>query len=81
MALRSKNAHYHMHEISTRHWEGLARQSGVPGAFEQMMTLVRQVAGALERVALLLPAGFPQQVFEPIRAGMLGQAEKFMTEL
>ena len=81
MAQRSKNAHYHLHEISTRHREGLARQSGVPGAFEQMAELVSRVPGALARVALRLPAGFPPQVFEPIRAGMLAQAEKFMAEL
>ncbi|MEO6322042.1 MAG: HipA domain-containing protein, partial [Polaromonas sp.] len=81
MALRSKNAHYHLHEISTRHWQGLARQSGVPDAFEHMVTLVQQVPEALEHVALLLPAGFPQRVFDPIRAGMLAQAERFTAEL
>ena len=81
MALRSKNAHYHLHEIRTRHWQELARQSGVPGAFDQMVGLVLQVQDALERVAAELPAGFPPQVFEPIRAGMMAQAEQFMAEL
>ena len=81
MALRSKNAHYHLHEIRTRHWQELARQSGVPGAFDQMVGLVLQVQDALERVAAELPAGFPPQVFEPIQAGMMAQAEQFMAEL
>ena len=81
MALRSKNVHYHLHEISTRHWQGLARQSGVPDAFEHMVALVQQVPEALERVALRLPAGFPQRVFDPIRAGMLAQAGRFTAEL
>lgn len=81
MALRSKNAHYHLHEIHTRHWQTLAQQSGVPGAFEQMLALVQQVPGALERVAAALPDHFPLRVFESIRTGMLTQAGKFISEL
>ncbi|NDP61526.1 MAG: type II toxin-antitoxin system HipA family toxin [Polaromonas sp.] len=81
MALRGKNAHDHLHEISTRHWQALARQSGVPDAFEHMVALVQQVPEALERVALLLPASFPQRVYEPIRAGMLAQADRFAAEV
>jgi serine/threonine-protein kinase HipA len=81
MALRGKNAHYHLHEIHTRHWEALARQSGVPGAFDQMVALVLQVPDALERVAAQLPPDFPAPVFTAIRRGMLAQAGKFMDEL
>jgi serine/threonine-protein kinase HipA len=84
MALRSKNTqdqNFHLHEIHTRHWQTLAQQSGVPGAFDQMLTLVQRVPDALERAAALLPPGFPQRVFKPIRAGMLAQAGKFMTDL
>ena len=81
MALRSKNTHYHLHEIHTRHWQTLAQQSGVPEAFDHMVALVLQVPYALERVSAQLPAGFPQRVFKPIRAGMLAQAEKFIAEL
>jgi serine/threonine-protein kinase HipA len=81
MALRSKNPHYHLHEIHTRHWQTLAQQSGVPGAFDQMLALVQRVPDALERAATLLPPGFPQRVFKPIRTGMLAQADKFMADL
>jgi serine/threonine-protein kinase HipA len=81
MALRNKNTHYHLHEIRTRHWEALARQSGVPGAFDQMVALVLQVPDALERVAAQLPADFPKPVFTAIRRGMMEQAEKFVAEL
>ncbi len=81
MALRNKNTHYHLHEIRTRHWEALARQSGVPGAFDQMVALVLQVPDALERVAAQLPPDFPKPVFTAIRKGMLAQAEKFVAEL
>ncbi len=78
MALRGKNAHYHLHEIHTRHWEALARQSGVPDAFDSMVALVLQVPYALEQVEALLPPGFPARVFKSIRAGMLAHAELFV---
>ena len=81
MALKSKNTHYHLHEIHTRHWQTLAQQSGVPDAFDHMVALVLQVPDALDRVSAQLPPGFPQRVFKPIRAGMLAQAEKFIAEL
>lgn len=81
MALRGKNVHYHLHEIYTRHWQTLAQQSGVPGAFDAMVALVLQVPDTLERVAAELPDDFPPRVFKPIQAGMLAHAEKFISEL
>ena len=81
MALRGTNVHYHLHEIHTRHFEALARQSGVPDAFDRMVGLVLQVPDALERVQAELPAGFPKQVFAAIRRGMLAQAQRFVAEL
>lgn len=81
MALRGTNAHYHLHEIHARHWQTLAQQSGVPGAFDQMVALVLQVPQALDEAEAMLPPDFPQRVFKPIRAGMLAQADKFMADL
>ncbi|APW37720.1 toxin HipA [Rhodoferax koreense] len=81
MALRGKNTHYHLHEIHTRHWQQLALQSGVPGAFDHMVALVLQVPDALDQVAQTLPKDFPPGVFEAIRRGMLAQAELFVDEL
>jgi serine/threonine-protein kinase HipA len=81
MALRGKSPHYHLQEIHTGHWHHLALQSGVPGAFDQMVALVLQVPHALEQVAAALPENFPMTVFEPIRRGMLAQAELFVDEL
>ena len=81
MALRGKNVHYNLHEIRTRHWQELARQSGVPEAFDPMVGMVLSVPDALERVAAQLPPGFPPRVFSAIRRGMLAQAEKFISEL
>ena len=81
MALRGRNAHYHLHEIHTRHFEALALQSGVPDAYDRMVGLVLQVPDALERVQAELPAGFPRRVLTSIRRGMLAQAEKFVAGL
>lgn len=81
MAIKGKNTHYHLHEIRTRHWQTLAQQSGVPGAFDAMVALVLMVPDALDRVGDELPDDFPMGVFESIRAGMLAQAEQFIAEL
>ena len=81
MAVRGKNAHYPLHEIHTRHWQQLALRSGVPGAFDQMVALVLQVPHALAQVAAALPKNFPPSVFEPIRRGMMAQAELFIDGL
>ena len=78
MALRGKNAHYHLHEIHTRHWHTLAQQSGAPDAFDSMVALVLQVPYALDQAEALLPPGFPPRVFKSIRAGMLAQADLFV---
>jgi len=77
MALRSKNSHYHLHEINTRHWQDLAAQSGVAGAFDRMVELVQAVPVALDKVEAVLPKDFPQKVWKPMRAGMLAHSARF----
>ena len=81
MAIRGKNAHYHLHEIHTRHWQTLALQSGVPGAFDHMVAMVLLVPSVLEEMANHLPDKFPTKVFATIRAGMLTQAQKFLDNI
>jgi serine/threonine-protein kinase HipA len=81
MALKGKNTHYRLQDIQVRHWQALARLTGAPDAFEQMVGLVLQVPYALERVAEQLPPGYPQRVFKTIRAGMTAQAQRFMDSL
>jgi len=76
-----KNTHYHLHEIHTRHWQALALQSGVPGAFDHMVAQVLLVPQALDEARALLPAGFPMPVFDAISRGMRAQAERFMDGL
>lgn len=79
MALRSKNVHYQLAEIQTRHWQALARESGVP--FGAMTQLVERVPAALDEVEKALPRDFPGKVWEPIRSGLLAQALRFSAGL
>lgn len=81
MALKSKSTHYHLHEIQTRHFALLAKQSGVPDALEAMTALVLQVPLALGEVSQQLPTDYPMPVFDAISKGMLDQAERFMQGL
>ena len=81
MALRSKNTHYHLHEIRTRHWQALAAQTGVPGAFERMVELVQAIPSALDKVEAELPEDFPVKVWKPVRVGMTAHATRFKAEL
>ena len=81
MAIRSKNAHYELDKILTRHWMVVAQQSGVNGAFDAMKSLVERVAAALETVEKQLPEDFPVQVWNSIRDGMLAQKKRFQAGL
>ena len=79
MALHSKNVHYLMDQMQNRHWQGLALQSGVAGAWETMLSLVERVDTALDQVRRELPADFPPQVWTSIRDGMLAQRKRFQS--
>ena len=81
MALRGKNVHYVLNEIHVRHWQALASQTGVPGAFDRMVALVLMAPQAIERVEALLPEQFPKHVFAAIRRGVVAQANRFVAEL
>ena len=81
MAICSKNVHYSLYEIRTRHWLGLAEKCGVPDGFDQMVSMVLQVPDALEHVGSMLPPGFPARVFQTIRDGMVMQAGRFVDGL
>jgi serine/threonine-protein kinase HipA len=78
MAVRSKNTHYQLARIQTRHWEGLAQRSGVDGTWQAMHALVARVPAAIAAVEAQMaseqPAGFPQRMAEAIFNGMKQQA-------
>jgi serine/threonine-protein kinase HipA len=80
MALRSKNAHYHVYTIHARHWRALARKNGGPAVWEAMVAFVERVEGALDDVESRLPAGFPDRIWEPVSRGMRKQAQLFLSE-
>jgi serine/threonine-protein kinase HipA len=75
MALRSKNTHYNVNEIQTRHWQAFAREAGVP--FAAMTQMIERIPSALDAVEAQLPLGFPEKIWQPVRAGMLAQALRF----
>jgi serine/threonine-protein kinase HipA len=81
MAVRSKNAHYRLSEIQTRHWLHLANTCGVPGLWNEMLAMVQTVNGVLDRVAAQLPDTFPPSIWTPIADGMRRHAAAFLRGL
>ena len=81
MALRSKNAHYDVNTIQTRHWHTLASKNGGPDVWEAMLGLVGRIESALSTVERRLPDGFPPAVWVPVAAGMRSQRDTFMAGL
>lgn len=74
MAVRSKNVHYELAGIQTRHWQGLAQRSGADGTWEAMQALVARVEPAIATVQARLSADFPQRTAQAIFEGMRRQA-------
>ena len=72
MALRGKNVHYAWHEIMLRHWFGHSAKVDFPRT--QMQQIIDDVAARLDSVietaAANIPADFPDDIAEPIFAGM-----------
>ena len=78
MAMRSKNVHWHFHDIQARHWHGLAMKHGGTPVWEAMQALVRRVEPALGRIEAALPGDFPPRVWDAISREMCGQATVFL---
>ena len=81
MALRSKNVHWHFHDIQARHWHGLAMTCGGATVWAAMQGLVQRVGPALERIGAALPGDFPGRTWEAIATGMRAQAAAFLSGL
>lgn len=77
MAVRAKNAHYRLADIQPRHWLELAEREE-PGLRHTMVEMAQLVPAAVLRVQALLPAGFPESVWETITGRLKAQAEKFL---
>jgi serine/threonine-protein kinase HipA len=76
MAVRSKNVHWRMKEITRRHWLAIARAYGVVGvcgsnADSMIDQWVEKTPQAIAQVQAMLPSNFPDRVWLPVRAGLL----------
>lgn len=78
MALRSKNVHWHFHDIEPRHWHALAMKHGGLTVWEAMVRLVERVEPALAQIAETLPQDFPPRTWKTISQGMRAQAARFL---
>lgn len=80
MAMRSKNAHYVLKDIRTRHWHQLAMKNGGAEVWEAMLQLAENVDEALSTVESRLPNDFPIHTWTTISAGMRAEAKRFLSE-
>jgi serine/threonine-protein kinase HipA len=78
MALRGSRAYYHISRIPIRQWHRLALQTGVAGAFDDMVQLVRSADAALARVESKLPPHFPEHLWSSISAGVRRHRARFL---
>ncbi|MGN6389005.1 MAG: type II toxin-antitoxin system HipA family toxin [Burkholderiaceae bacterium] len=77
MALRAKNAHYRIEDIQRRHWNIVARRNAMGHDFEEAIeSVIQATPGVIDRVARMLPPGFPSSVADPIFAGLQRQAKR-----
>jgi len=69
------NRHYVVGDILPHHFRQIAKSSGVPDASMENIfaELGRDVPGALEKTANLMPTGFPQILIDSIKQGMLNR--------
>ena len=81
MALRGSKAYYHISRIPIRQWERLALQTGVKGAFSEMVQLVEGATDAMSRVGSALPSGFPEHIWRSIADGVARHRRHFLDVL
>lgn len=77
MAVRGRNPHYKLCEIQPRHWQQLARSSGVPGAWEALLALSERVDSTLEAVAAQVSPAVPDILANAIFDGVRQQNSVF----
>jgi serine/threonine-protein kinase HipA len=77
MAIRSRNAHYSLQSILTRHWQGAALKAGTPGVWGTMLRMVERVEPALVALRARLPADFPSRTAEMVFQGVRSQLKRW----
>lgn len=70
MAIRGENAHYHWTEIQGRHWLAMAGQHGIQRAEELLADMAAKTPAVIETIHKNLPPDFPEEVSNPILAGL-----------
>jgi serine/threonine-protein kinase HipA len=70
MAVRSKNAHWKLSEIKTRHWDVVTRSAGLGSASTLLQEIVTQTPKVIESVNREIPRGFPAVVHNKILNGL-----------
>lgn len=78
MAVRGSTPYRNLGKIAMRHWKKLARETSVPGAFEQMLALVERADAALSRLEQRLPRDFPEYVWERVANGVRKHRTQFL---
>ncbi|MDY0037776.1 MAG: type II toxin-antitoxin system HipA family toxin [Zoogloea oleivorans] len=77
MAVRSKNAHWHMNKIMRRHWNAMARRCGCGTSAEKVIqAIIAQTPSVLAGIYNSLPTTFPAEVAESILKGLKHAVER-----
>lgn len=77
MAVHAKSTHYRLTEIHRRHWEELADESGIDGAWSAMLDMTERLEPALAAVKARLPDDFPKGMAEKVFDGVRKHLAKF----
>lgn len=77
MALVGKNRHYRWSEMQRRHLESTAKACGFDEAGKAIINeVIAMTPAVIERVSILLPQSFPEQVAAPVLDGLAGTARR-----
>lgn len=76
MAVRSKNVHWKLSEIRSRHWDAVASQAGLRDATRFVQELMQETPRVIARAAGQVPPGFPSRVSDTILHGLQESAQQ-----
>ena len=77
MALRGKNVHYRIKDVGRRHFNATAHKCGLGQDMEGIIEdILARTPRVIDQVGAHLPSGFPVDVFEAIRGGLLESARR-----
>jgi serine/threonine-protein kinase HipA len=79
MALRGKNAHYHVQTIQPRHFLDTAKREGYADMEGSMRRMAARLPAALEEIAQKLPRNFPENLFHTVANGALTMSRRLQS--